>query len=157
VKHKFWKIKQYISPLKSWKNTIFKGRLTNPPPIIIIIIIIIMIYYILYTIYYILYTIYYILYTIYYILFTSYCLHHFLSKYTQIWAILRKSWGCSSSVQDVVDTFFQMKMVQDLPETISSSKTKRFKSYEIFTHWPPANTVTNLPQIGFFSKSGFSR
>ena len=115
------------------------------------------IYYILYTIYYILYTIYYILYTIYYILFTSYCLHHFLSKYTQIWAILRKSWGCSSSVQDVVDTFFQMKMVQDLPETISSSKTKRFKSYEIFTHWPPANTVTNLPQIGFFSKSGFSR
>jgi len=121
------------------------------------IIIIIIIYYILYTIYYILYTIYYILYTIYYILFTSYCLHHFLSKYTQIWAILRKSWGCSSSVQDVVDTFFQMKMVQDLPETISSSKTKRFKSYEIFTHWPPANTVTNLPQIGFFSKSGFSR
>ena len=115
------------------------------------------IYYILYTIYCILYTIYYILYTIYYILFTSYCLHHFLSKYTQIWAILRKSWGCSSSVQDVVDTFFQMKMVQDLPETISSSKTKRFKSYEIFTHWPPANTVTNLPQIGFFSKSGFSR
>ena len=41
-------------------------------------------------------------------------------------------------------------MVQDLPKTNCSSKTTSFKSSEIFTHWPPANTVRNLPQNGHF-------
>ena len=45
-----------------------------------------------------------------------------------------------------------MQMVQDLPETISSSKTTSIRSYEIFTHWPPANTVTILPQNGHFGQ-----
>ena len=36
-------------------------------------------------------------------------------------------------------------MVQDLPKTIPSSKTTSFRSYEIFTHWPQANTVTSCP------------
>ena len=36
-------------------------------------------------------------------------------------------------------------MVQDLPKTISSSKTTSFRSYEIFTHWLHANTVTSFP------------
>ena len=49
--------------------------------------------------------------------------------------------------------FFQMKMVQEVHETICSSKTISFRSFGIFTHWPPANTVTDLPQNGRFGQN----
>ena len=44
-------------------------------------------------------------------------------------------------------------MVQDLPKTISSSKSTSFRSYEIFTHLPQANTVTSFPQNGQFGRN----
>ena len=44
-------------------------------------------------------------------------------------------------------------MVQDLPKTNCSSKTTSFKSSELFTHWPPANTVRSLPQNGHFGQN----
>ena len=48
-----------------------------------------------------------------------------------------------------------LQIVLELPETISSSKTKCFNVFEIFTHWPQVNTVTNLPQIGVFQNPDF--
>ena len=44
-------------------------------------------------------------------------------------------------------------MVQEVHETICSSKTISFRSFGIFTHWPPANTVTDLPQNGRFGQN----
>ena len=48
-----------------------------------------------------------------------------------------------------------LQIVLELPETISSSKTKCFNVFEIFTHWPQVNTVTNLPQIGVSQNPDF--
>ena len=44
-------------------------------------------------------------------------------------------------------------MVQDLHKTNCSSRTTSFKSSELFTHWPPANTVRSLPQNGHFGQN----
>ena len=78
---------------------------------------------------------------------------HFSGILKKISVFLRKNLVRLMCRRFFWNIFFQMKMVQEVHETISSSKTISFRSFGIFTYWPPANTVTDLPQNGRFGQN----
>ena len=80
---------------------------------------------------------------------------YFSGILTKILAVWRKSAKPDTGSRFFVFAFRHLQIVLELPETISSSKTKSLDLFEIFTHWPQVNTVTNLPQIGVFQNPDF--
>ena len=78
---------------------------------------------------------------------------HFSGILKKISVFLRKNLVRLMCRRFFWNIFFQMKMVQEVHETICSSKTISFRSFGIFTHWSPANTVTSLPQKGRFGQN----
>ena len=78
---------------------------------------------------------------------------HFSGILKKISVFLRKNLVRLMCRRFFWNIFFQMKMLQEVHKTICSSKTISFRSFGIFTHWSPANTVTSLPQNGRFGQN----